>query len=670
MDYREFSGKIRQKYPGAYDDLDDRSLAQKMVQKYPEYADVTFDAPTQKIGSFGMNMVENAAKQTPLGMASQGAESFMTGFGKVMNALPISVGPTVKDVASTLDIPRRVFRSVGVGIANAPQSLIPGGAPTAQNVMASIPRMAAAVKPGFKPANPAEQVGSIIGESLPFFASGAAPLGWQGPLLAAQSGAAQATETGEMSPVGVGLPLVAQATPTIFKAAKDVAGWTGKKMLSAALGPETGAIEARLKNPAALENALTREQLTARLPQDAQKLSTQIADADRKAWESLRKSYDPYEGAMAKEDVIGALKRAKDQLKVYGGGYIGPANQKAAGLIDNILSGIETVGKHVGGKLRSVMGVESSIPRNRYLPEQSVKGIIKSLDANIDWASQEAQPANQALQSARVILDDLLKTQNTEYAKAMEPVNERMRVLTELKSRFGLQSVPGQGFQPGTTTEGALANVITKNKSVTRGTLERLKQYTGTDYPADIQNTRYAEQFQPGATRPNGSRRVAAASVIGGAIGKIFGSPTLGAAAGAGTGLLIDQQGGVIAAKIIDAYRNMQPAQRASNPAITNAGAALEQALSYGIPLDRAAQELQATSPDFRRVLLEFLPKKTSSIFNKAAQNPQVIESDGKRYVFNPGPLASLTAPAPEPTPFWQPPQKKKSRAITAAVRG
>ena len=45
MDYREFASKIRNKYPGAYDDMDDRMLAEKIVQKYPQYSDVTFDEP-------------------------------------------------------------------------------------------------------------------------------------------------------------------------------------------------------------------------------------------------------------------------------------------------------------------------------------------------------------------------------------------------------------------------------------------------------------------------------------------------------------------------------------------------------------------------------------------------------------------------------------------------
>lgn len=41
MDYREFSAKIKGKYP-QYSDMDDRELAQKMVAKYPQYSDVSF----------------------------------------------------------------------------------------------------------------------------------------------------------------------------------------------------------------------------------------------------------------------------------------------------------------------------------------------------------------------------------------------------------------------------------------------------------------------------------------------------------------------------------------------------------------------------------------------------------------------------------------------------
>lgn len=47
MDYNEFAGKIKAKFPD-YADMDNRDLAQKMVTKFPtDYNDVTFDEQTQ-----------------------------------------------------------------------------------------------------------------------------------------------------------------------------------------------------------------------------------------------------------------------------------------------------------------------------------------------------------------------------------------------------------------------------------------------------------------------------------------------------------------------------------------------------------------------------------------------------------------------------------------------
>src|SRR5512135_928667 len=43
MDYRDFATRIRTKFPGSYEDLDDETLARKLVAKYPtDYSDVTF----------------------------------------------------------------------------------------------------------------------------------------------------------------------------------------------------------------------------------------------------------------------------------------------------------------------------------------------------------------------------------------------------------------------------------------------------------------------------------------------------------------------------------------------------------------------------------------------------------------------------------------------------
>ena len=45
MDYKEFSSKIKEKYP-QYKDMDDEDLAKRMIEKYSQYKDVTFEKPT------------------------------------------------------------------------------------------------------------------------------------------------------------------------------------------------------------------------------------------------------------------------------------------------------------------------------------------------------------------------------------------------------------------------------------------------------------------------------------------------------------------------------------------------------------------------------------------------------------------------------------------------
>lgn len=43
MNYKELSSKMRAKYPGSYDDMSDEDLARKVISKFPQYSDTTFD---------------------------------------------------------------------------------------------------------------------------------------------------------------------------------------------------------------------------------------------------------------------------------------------------------------------------------------------------------------------------------------------------------------------------------------------------------------------------------------------------------------------------------------------------------------------------------------------------------------------------------------------------
>lgn len=89
MDYRKFASKIRNKYPGAYDDMDDRTLARKIVEKYPQYSDVTFDKP-----SSASIPKRNSILDKPEQLSREG----LTLIAKAIPS-PIPTGNRVRDVA-------------------------------------------------------------------------------------------------------------------------------------------------------------------------------------------------------------------------------------------------------------------------------------------------------------------------------------------------------------------------------------------------------------------------------------------------------------------------------------------------------------------------------------------------------------------------------------------
>ena len=117
MDYKEFSAKIKQKYP-QYGDMNDLDLAQKIVAKYPkEYADVTFPQQAQyaKPLSLTERFIENA--QQPF-----------SNLAKMTNA-----PAPLRGLASMLDVPAgmagNLFQASGkLGKSLQPDNFNPLGA--------------------------------------------------------------------------------------------------------------------------------------------------------------------------------------------------------------------------------------------------------------------------------------------------------------------------------------------------------------------------------------------------------------------------------------------------------------------------------------------------------------------------------------------------------------
>jgi hypothetical protein len=106
MHYTELAKKIRDKHPGAYDDLDDATLAQKIVDKYPAYADTTFEAAAPA----------NAPESSP----------GVGGTGKILGQAALNtVGGMIPGVST---IQAAVKDPVGVGMIGGGAVGGPGGA--------------------------------------------------------------------------------------------------------------------------------------------------------------------------------------------------------------------------------------------------------------------------------------------------------------------------------------------------------------------------------------------------------------------------------------------------------------------------------------------------------------------------------------------------------------
>lgn len=140
MDYREFSTKIKAKYP-QYADLDDRDLAQKIIAKYPDaYGDVTFEpeAKSPDLASLLYHGLIEGGAMTLGGAAGAtlGAGAGPVGAAAGGTALAAASYPPAKRAAEAIDRWRGiepepsqgVLRELGTGLATEATGAIAGKA--------------------------------------------------------------------------------------------------------------------------------------------------------------------------------------------------------------------------------------------------------------------------------------------------------------------------------------------------------------------------------------------------------------------------------------------------------------------------------------------------------------------------------------------------------------
>jgi len=309
------------------------------------------------------------------------------------------------------------------------------------------------------------------------------------------------------------------------------------KGMSAALGPSQEAIEARMSDPAAIQGAQSYADLAQKLPDTLNTLKDQISQHADQAASTLRDSYDPKDGAIPKNQVNSMFGDLIADLKINGS-IVGPSANTAVSTLKGIADNINSIGSE-----------------NPNLSEMDIKQILHHIDGNINWLDKGASATNSALTDFRGKMDQMLKSNNPEYAQAMQPVADKLGLLNALKKAFSITNQTGEGLQPTDATISKIQSLPTERKSVTQGLASQLANATGQDYTQQAKNYGFAKQFQGGTA--NGSRRVMGLGGLGAGIGaKLGGTPgaIAGESLGNVAGLIADKYGGSIVGGLADKY--------------------------------------------------------------------------------------------------------------------
>jgi hypothetical protein len=183
--------------------------------------------------------------------------------------------------------------------------------------------------------------------------------------------------------------------------------------------------------------------------------------------------------------------------------------------------------------------------------QSQVKDLIDQLDNDINWDALELTKTDEVLMNVRGRLDSLLKSKNPDYAEAMTPVDDQMRLMKDAQKLFGVQKRRGEEFSlKSDTTVNRLQNALKENKIVTQKTMERIKGAIGEDLPKKVRFAEYRRQFEEPATGHYGAIpaiKTGLGTMIGGQIGSYTGAMMGGVA-----GYVANQFGPKIASFIVD----------------------------------------------------------------------------------------------------------------------
>lgn len=128
MDYNELANKVKAKYPGAYDDMDNMTLAKSVIQKHPEYSDVTFsDQHQDNISDIPGNAVKDVSgiletlRRGGQGILDLPKDTYETG-KQIFQGQPVSETPIGQDVKTLGNV---ALQSLPHGVTDPNASNLP-----------------------------------------------------------------------------------------------------------------------------------------------------------------------------------------------------------------------------------------------------------------------------------------------------------------------------------------------------------------------------------------------------------------------------------------------------------------------------------------------------------------------------------------------------------------
>jgi hypothetical protein len=470
MNVQQFAATVRAKHPGAYDDMDDATLTQKVLAKYPQYQDMVDSGPgVLKSGALGVMSGIPGAETAVSGLEStftpktyaeahQGLEQAKDqawenhpvayGAGKVGGMVGTGlVAPEVEGLQGAAAL------GAGIGaLSGADKAETPDEIPL--NAIRNAP-MGAALGAG------ANVAGNVL----------SAGAKWAAPRVLAGM-----TSKGSTADI-----LDYAANPSAINSALDPAQ-RGPAIAAAAsgIGKEAGALSNTAKGLLNPENSpLSASMPEPSMPDEA--TSPSMLGVMGKS---------PSSTATPTLDSLGDLvDQVKQQFLQNGVPKSGPA-EAAVNALDAQMARIRTIAAKNGGDL-----TEPDMQEQIH----ELQGIARSVFGdNSDVAS-----AKGAIGDLSGALNNSLKTANPAYGAAMVPTAAKTKLASQLADQFKLDPTEGGGYQASDATNAKVNAAMSDVKPEGGSLFDQVKNSTGQDLQDMMAKSQTKENLNaPGAGGP------------------------------------------------------------------------------------------------------------------------------------------------------------------------